>query len=35
MAIFIHIGRIPEDTSIWRGTLQVYLPDGARVRNLE
>jgi hypothetical protein len=25
---FIHIGRVTEDPTIWRGVIQVYLPDG-------
>lgn len=25
---FIHIGRVIEDQTIWRGVIQVYLPDG-------
>ena len=28
MGVSIHIGREPTDTSIWRGTLGIYLPNG-------
>lgn len=26
--LFIHMSRVPDDPAIWRGTLQIYLPDG-------